>query len=188
MNKQSGMTMMAILALVLSSFPADRADAPKFPTILYGASYYHEYMPYERLEKDVELMEKAGITFARVGESTWGLLEPRDGEFDFAWLERVIDRLHKAGIKVMLGTPTYSIPAWLYKKHPEIQVKQINQPRYAYGLRQMTDLTHPTYRFYAERIIRRLVGHFRDHPAIIGYQLDNETHSSGTADTHVQEL
>jgi beta-galactosidase len=188
MNKQSGMTMMAILALVLSSFPADRADAPKFPTILYGASYYHEYMPYERLEKDVELMEKAGITFARVGESTWGLLEPRDGEFDFAWLERVIDRLHKAGIKVMLGTPTYSIPAWLYKKHPEIQVKQINQPRYAYGLRQMTDLTHPTYRFYAERIIRRLVGHFRDHPAIIGYQLDNETHSSGTADTHVQGL
>jgi beta-galactosidase len=164
------------------------ADPPEFPTILYGAAYYHEYMPYERLEKDVELMEKAGLAFARVGESTWGVLEPRDGEFDFAWLERVIDRLHKAGIRVMLGTPTYSIPAWLFKKHPEIQVKQINQPRYAYGLRQMTDLTHPTYRFYAERIIRRLVGHFKDHPAVIGYQLDNETHSSGTADTHVQEL
>jgi len=164
------------------------ADTSKFPTILYGASYYHEYMPYERLEKDVELMEKAGLTLARVGESTWGVMEPRDGEFDFAWLERVIDRLHKAGIKVILGTPTYSIPAWLFKKHPEIQVKQINQPRYTYGLRQMTDLTHPTYRFYAERIIRRLVGHFKDHPAIIGYQLDNETHSSGTADDHVQSL
>jgi len=176
------------LALSLSYAPSLRAETPKFSTVLYGAAYYHEYMPYERLEKDVALMEKAGITFARVGESTWGVLEPRDGEFDFAWLERVIDRLHKAGIKVMLGTPTYSIPAWLYKKHPEIQVKQINQPRYAYGLRQMTDLTHPTYRFYAERIIRRLVGHFKDHPAVIGYQLDNETHASGTADAHVQEL
>jgi beta-galactosidase len=180
--------MTTALLFSLSTVPSTFAETPKFQTVLYGASYYHEYMPYERLEKDVELMEKAGITFARVGESTWGVLEPRDGEFDFAWLERVIDRLHKAGIKVMLGTPTYSIPAWLFKKHPEIQVRQINQPRYTYGLRQMTDLTHPTYRFYAERIIRKLVGHFKDHPAIIGYQLDNETHASGTADVHVQEL
>jgi len=142
-------------------------------------------MPYDRLEKDVEMMEKAGLSFARVGESTWGVLEPRDGEFDFAWLERVMDRLHKAGIKVILGTPTYSIPAWLFQKHPEIQVKQINQPRYTYGLRQMTDISHPTYRFYAERIIRKLVVHFKDHPAVIGYQIDNETHPSGTADRHV---
>jgi beta-galactosidase len=178
----------AALAVLLSGAPGMRAQAPEFPTVLYGVSYYHEYMPTERLEKDVELMQKAGLTFARVGESTWGVLEPRDGEFDFAWLERVIDRLHQAGIKVMLGTPTYSIPPWLFKKHPEIQVKPLNQPRYTYGLRQMTDLTHPTYRFYAERIIRQLVGHFKDHPAVIGYQLDNETHSSGTADVHVQEL
>ena len=187
-SQRGSAVIFAILALFLSFAPFVHAQTPEFPTILYGASYYHEYMPYERLEKDVELMEKAGLTFARVGESTWGVLEPRDGEFDFAWLERVIDRLHKAGIKVMLGTPTYSIPAWLFKKHPEIQVKQLNQPRYTYGLRQMTDLTHPTYRFYAERIIRKLIGHFKDHPAIIGYQLDNETHSSGTADAHVQAL
>jgi len=163
-----------------------RAETPKFETILYGASYYWEYMPYERLEKDVELMEKAGINFIRVGESSWGLLEPSDGVFDFGWLRRVLDRVHEAGIKVILGTPTYSIPAWLYKKHPEIQVKPLNQPRYTYGLRQMSDMTHPVYRKYAERIIRRLVAEFRDHPAVIGYQLDNETHPSGTADAHVQ--
>ena len=165
---------------------AAASPIPRLGTILYGASYYWEYMPYERLEQDVRLMEKLGITFVRLGESTWGVMEPRDGEFDFAWLARVLDRLHQAGIKVILGTPTYSIPAWLYKKHPEIQVKQINQDRYAYGLRQMTDLTHPTYRRYAERIIRKLVGRFKDHPAVIGYQLDNETHASGTADAAVQ--
>jgi beta-galactosidase len=165
---------------------ASASAIPPFGTILYGASYYWEYMPYERLEQDVQLMEKLGITFVRLGESTWGVMEPRDGEFGFAWLARVLDRLDKAGIKVILGTPTYSIPAWLYKKHPEIQVKQINQDRYAYGLRQMTDLTHPTYRRYAERIIRKLVGRFKDHPAVIGYQLDNETHASGTADAPVQ--
>jgi beta-galactosidase len=131
------------------------AEAPKFETILYGASYYWEYMPYERLERDIGLMEKAGINLIRVGESTWGILEPSDGVFDFGWLRRVLDRVHKAGIKVILGTPTYSIPAWLYRKRPEIRVRQTNQPRYTYGLRQMTDLTHPVYRRYAERIIRR---------------------------------
>jgi beta-galactosidase len=179
------------LRTTLSSSQASAAPAagpPQFHTILYGASYYLEYMPYNRLEEDVRLMEKAGLNFVRLGESTWGVMEPRDGEFDFDWLGRVLDRLHKSGIRVILGTPTYSIPAWLFKKHPEIQVKQINAPRYTYGLRQMTDLTHPTYRAYAERIIRKLVSRFRNHPAVIGYQLDNETHSSGTADTHVQAM
>jgi beta-galactosidase len=175
-----------LLFLVTNARP--QAGPPKFGAILYGVSYYWEYMPYERLEKDVQLMEKAGINLVRLGESTWGVMEPHDGKFDFAWLDRVIDRLHKAGIKVILGTPTYSIPVWLFRKHPEIQVKQINQPRYTYGLRQMTDLTHPTYRRYAERIIRKLVSRFKDHPAVIGYQLDNETHPSGTADVRVQHL
>jgi beta-galactosidase len=175
-----------VLAALVSPVLWARPDAPRFDTVLYGASYYWEYMPYERLEKDFALMEKAGITFIRVGESTWGVLEPSDGRFDFDWLGRVLDRAHKAGIKVILGTPTYSIPAWLYKRHPEIQVKQAGEPRYTYGLRQMTDLTHPVYRKYAERIIRRLVGRFKDHPAVIGYQLDNETHPSGTADARVQ--
>ncbi len=178
--------MAVVLAALVATLLWGQSDKPWFETVLYGASYYWEYMPYERLEKDFELMEKAGISFIRVGESTWGVLEPSDGRFDFDWLGRVLDRAHKAGIKVILGTPTYSIPAWLYKMHPEIQVKQAGQSRYTYGLRQMTDLTHPIYRKYAERIIRRLVGRFRDHPAVIGYQLDNETHPSGTADTHVQ--
>jgi beta-galactosidase len=166
--------------------PVQCAEPPRFETVLYGASYYWEYMPVERLEQDFELMEKAGLTFIRVGESTWGVLEPSDGRFDFDWLARVLDRARGAGLKVILGTPTYSIPAWLYKKHPEIQVKQLDRPRYTYGLRQMTDLTHPVYRRYAERIIRKLVARFKDHPAVIGYQLDNETHHSGTADVHVQ--
>ena len=179
-------TGLSAAALIFLALPAISSEPPEFDTILYGASYYWEYMPRERLEKDFELMEKAGISFIRVGESSWGVLEPSDGRFDFDWLGRVLDRAHKAGIKVVLGTPTYSIPAWLYKKHPEVQVKQVDRPRYTYGLRQMTDLTHPVYRRYAERIIRRLVARFRDHPAVIGYQLDNETHPSGTADARVQ--
>src|SRR5207244_10236054 len=98
-----------------STFATDKIE-----TVLYVVSYYTEYMPYERLDKDVELMQKARITVVRVGESTWSSWEPRDGDFQFAWMQRVLDRLHAAGIKVILGTPTYSIPTWLYKEHPEI--------------------------------------------------------------------
>src|SRR5215469_5189457 len=90
----------------------------KMETVLYGAAYYPEYMPYERLDKDVELMKQAGISVVRLGESSWGLWEPEDGRFEYAWMDRVVEQMHKAGIKVIMGTPTYSIPAWMYKKHP----------------------------------------------------------------------
>ncbi|MDZ7345834.1 MAG: beta-galactosidase, partial [candidate division KSB1 bacterium] len=101
---------------------------------------------------------------------------PREGEFEFAWMDRVIDRLHQAGIKVLLGTPTYSIPPWLYRKHPEIHRRtRINDDPAPYGMRQQADLSHPTYRWYCERVIRQIVNHYRNHPAVIGYQIDNET-------------
>ncbi len=166
-------------------------------TVLYGAAYYPEYMPQERLERDVELMQKAGINVVRVGESTWSSWEPRDGEFRFEWMERVIDRMHRAGIKVILGTPTYSIPAWLYRAHPDILVthhgtapplRNPYSPTYPpsltpghYGPRQNMDLLNPNYRKYAERIIRQIAGHFKNHPAVIGYQIDNETFPNGVS-------
>ncbi len=94
-----------------------------FPTVLYGAAYYNEYMPGDqdaRLEKDVALMKAAGLNVVRMGESTWSLWEPEDGQFEYAWMDRIVDAMGKAGIKVILGTPTYSIPAWMAHQHPEI--------------------------------------------------------------------
>jgi beta-galactosidase len=163
------------------------AQAPKFDTVLYGASYYHEYMPYERLDKDIALMQEAGVTVVRLGESTWSSWEPRDGQFEFAWMDRIIDRLHKAGIKVILGTPTYSEPPWLYHKHPEILVTYSNGQPAKYGMRQNMDTTSPAFRHYAERVIRQVIGHYKNHPAVIGYQIDNETSSNGTAGPNVQK-
>ena len=93
---------------------ADSSAAPTLQTVLYGAAYYHEYMPYDRLDKDVALMKEAGLNVVRMGESTWSLWEPADGHFEYAWMDRVVDAMGKAGIKVIMGTPTYSIPTWLY--------------------------------------------------------------------------
>ncbi len=157
------------------------AQSPGFNTVLYGVAYYHEYMPYERLDKDVQLMQQAGISVVRLGESTWSLFEPQEGTFEFAWMDRIIDRMHKAGIKVILGTPTYSIPAWMALKHPEVFVERLNGTRSSYGIRQNFDITNPVYLFYSERIIRKLMEHYAGHPAIIGYQVDNETGTYGAA-------
>ena len=183
MPKLKILRYLSTAALLL---PGLGTAAPEIRTVLYGASYYHEYMPYERLEQDVDLMRKAGISVARVGESTWSSWEPREGRFEFAWMDRIIDRLHQAGIKVILGTPTYSIPPWLYRKHPEILVTYLGGRKAEYGIRQNMDISHPTYRMYCERVINQVVEHFRNHPAVIGYQIDNETSSYGTAGRNVQ--
>jgi beta-galactosidase len=145
--------------------------------MLYGAAYYHEYQPYERLAEDIRLMREAGLTVVRLGESTWSSWEPEDGRFEFAWMDRVIDAMHEAGIKVILGTPSYAIPAWLHRKFPEIMAQYERGSKAYYGARQNMNHAHPAYRFHVERVVRQLVSHYAPHPAIIGYQVDNETGS-----------
>jgi beta-galactosidase len=179
----TGLLLAGMLPLLGAS---SRVATPAIDTILYGASYYHEYMPEERLDKDIQLMKEAGITLIRLGESTWSSWEPRDGVFEFAWMDRVLDRLHGAGIKVVMGTPTYSIPPWLYKKHPEILATTLGEKKSYYGPRQNMDITHPAYLFHSERVIRQIMRRYKDHPGIIGYQIDNETGPYGTAGPSVQ--
>ena len=141
----------------------------------FGAAYYPEYQPYERLDRDIELMREAAFTFARVGESTWSSWEPVDGRFEFAAVDKVIDALAQAGIGVLLGTPTYAIPPWLHRKYPEIMAIRAGGEQVYYGGRQNVDHTHAAYRFHAERVIRAVVGRYADHPGVIGFQIDNET-------------
>jgi len=145
--------------------------------MLYGVSYYDEYQPYARLDQDIRLMREAGLSFVRIGDSIWSLCEPEDGHFEFAWLQRVLDALHAAELKVVLVTPTYAIPPWLHRLHPEIMAQYAHDQRAYYGGRQNMDFTHPTYRYYAERMIRQLLEAVARHPALIGFQVDNETGS-----------
>jgi beta-galactosidase len=98
-------------ALSFAVLPADAQTHEAFrpdhmDTVLYGVAYYPEYMPYDRVDRDVQLMQKAGITVVRIGESSWGLWEPEDGKFEYAWMDRVVEKLHAAGIRIILGTPT----------------------------------------------------------------------------------
>ena len=193
------LVLMAALSVSAAASGQDRVPQRdpdlSFPTVLYGAAYYNEYMPGDqnaRLDKDVALMKGAGINVVRMGESTWSLWEPSDGVFEYAWMDHIVDAMGKAGIKVILGTPTYSIPAWMAHEHPEILADRIPEGQFGgkavpsvYGLRQNMDTDSPAYRFYAERLIRHIVAHYKDNPTVIGWQLDNETSSYGAANPDV---
>jgi len=172
------------LLAIMQSVIAQQANINK---LLYGVAYYDEYMPYERLEKDVQMMKEAGINVVRIAESTWSTVEPQDGVFDFTHIDRTLNAMHKAGIKVILGTPTYAVPTWLIRKYPDV-LAITPQGQNQYGPRQNMDISNKNFRFHAERVIRKIMEHVKDHPAIIGYQLDNETKAYNTAGPEVQKL
>ena len=153
--------------------------------LLYGAAYYDEYMPYERLEKDVAMMKKAGINTVRIAESTWSTCEPQEGVFDFSHVIRVMDAMEEAEINVIIGTPTYAVPTWMVKAYPGVLAETV-KGRGIYGARQIMDITHPVYRYYAERVIRKLMEVSAHRKCVIGFQLDNETKYYGTAGKNVQ--
>jgi beta-galactosidase len=142
--------------------------------VLFGAAYYHEYQPYERLKTDLDLMAEAHFTVVRVGESVWSTWEPENGRFDLDWLQPVLDGAHQRGISVILGTPTYAVPPWLARQYPEIAGERGTGRRIGWGARQEADFTHPAFRFHAERVIRKIAARYADHPAVIGWQVDNE--------------
>jgi beta-galactosidase len=161
--------------------------------VLYGVAYYAEYQPYDRLERDLDLMAEAGLNVIRVGESVWSTWEPEDGRFSLDWLEPVLDGAHQRAIKVILGTPTYAMPPWLVRKYPEVRAERRTGESIPYGHRQDADYSHPAFRFYADRLVRKVVGRYVDHPAIIGYQVDNEPgmelfHNRGAFQAFVDRL
>lgn len=155
--------------------------------LYFGAAYYFEYLPYDRIEADMEMMERAGMNTIRIAESTWSTLEPSDGVFNFTHIDRMLSAAANHHISVIVGTPTYAIPAWLVKKYPDILAVTANGQE-LYGHRQNMDITHAAYRRYAGRVIQKLMEHIQDVPHIIGFQLDNETKSYGTAGPFVQAM
>jgi beta-galactosidase len=177
---------IALCFITLFFSTQSNAQIAKPQTPYFGVAYYDEYMPYERLDKDIAMMKEAGINCVRIAESTWATEEPQDNVYDFSHIDRVLNAMNKAGIKVIIGTPTYAVPAWLVKKYPDI-LATTPQGQRQYGARQNMDITNKNFLFHAERIIRKIMEHVKDHPAIIGYQVDNETKSYSTSGENVQK-
>lgn len=115
--------------------------------ILFGAAYYDEYLMMkgiDRIDEDMRMMKDAGLNVIRIAESTWSTCEPQPGVFDFSHVDRALDAAHRHGIDVIVGTPTYAVPSWLVKMHPDVLAVTPNGQG-KYGARQiMASSTPPT--------------------------------------------
>lgn len=139
-----------------------------------GVDYYPEQWDAEFLEQDLARMVSAGVNCIRIAEFAWHLMEPREGQFSFDYFTHVLDRAEHYGLKVMLGTPTATLPAWLAKKYPEVlSVDEFGVKRH-FGGRRQACLNSPVYREKSALITTQMAQAYAEHPALVAWQIDNE--------------
>jgi beta-galactosidase len=142
--------------------------------ISYGGDYNPEQWPEAAQVEDVALMQEAGVNFVSLGIFSWGLLEPRPGEFDFGWLDRAMDRLHAGGIRVDLATATASPPVWMSRLHPEALPVDRAGNRLWHGSRQTYCPSSPVYAELSLRLVETLANRYAEHPALAMWHVSNE--------------
>jgi beta-galactosidase len=147
---------------------------PRLDGLAYGGDYNPEQWPQEVWREDVALMREAGVTVVSVGIFAWGMLEPRPGEYDFGWLDRVIGLLHEAGIAVDLGIPTVAAPPWFLHRHPEARPVTRDGLPLGSGARQVHCPSSPAYAAAAANITRQLALRYGGHPAVVLWHVNNE--------------
>ncbi len=146
-----------------------------------GVCYYPEHWPEERWATDARLMREAGLSIVRIGEFAWAQMEPAEGVFDWGWLDRAVETLASEGLQIVLGTPTPTPPAWLVRACPEILPVDAQGRVRRFGSRRHVCANSPAYRQHTERIVAALAQRYGTHPAVIGWQIDNEFGCHDTA-------
>jgi beta-galactosidase len=157
-----------------ASSPGAQRFFPKADLMRIGVYYYPEHWPESQWGRDFAKMAELGFEFTHFGEFAWAFFEPRDGVFDFAWLDRAVDLAARNGLKVILCTPTPCPPAWLGEKHPEIYLVRGDGRRMEHGARANGSLSNDVFVRYTERIVAELGRRYGRDPRVWGWQLDNE--------------
>lgn len=146
----------------------------KVPHVLYGGDYNPEQWPEEVWKEDVRLMQEAGVNLVSLGIFSWAKLEPHPGEYDFEWLDRVVDLLYEGGVMVDLATATASPPPWLARLHPEsLPVTKDGVTLYP-GARQHYCPSSAAYRERAAELVQRIADRYGDHSALAMWHVNNE--------------
>jgi beta-galactosidase len=145
-----------------------------YPEFLYGVVYYPEQWPESIWEEDLQKISTIGMNVVRMGEGAWSFWEPEEGKYEFSLFDRALDLCRKFNLKAILGTPTYAPPAWLAERYPEVlRADFLGQPM-RHGSRRHYNYTSPVYLEKCRQIVTRLAEHYREHPVVIGWQIDNE--------------
>ena len=146
-----------------------------------GVCYYPEHWPRERWETDAALMQQLGLSIVRLAEFAWTKMEPASGQYEWGWLDESIEILAAAGHQIILCTPTATPPVWLTRSHPDILRRGTDGRFRDHGTRRHYCPNSPTYRQHSQRIIRAMANRYAKHPALIGWQTDNEIGGGSTA-------
>ena len=142
--------------------------------LLLGVNYYPEDWDESYVDSDIGKMLECGFNVVRIAEFAWKKIEPKEGEFSFEWLHTVVDKMHRAGIGVILGTPTATPPHWLFKKYPDMATLSSSGVRTSHGGRRHCCSSHPEYNRYSAIIVEKMAKEFGNDPGVIGWQIDNE--------------
>ncbi len=145
-----------------------------------GVDYYPEQWNEELMDKDLDTIVELGCNVIRIAEFSWHLMEKREGEYDFSFFDKVIEKAKKRNLKVIMGTPTATIPAWLAAKYPSILSEFEDGTKRTFGGRHVYCFNSPCMYDYSEKIIRKLVEHYKSEDGIVAWQLDNEIGHEGS--------
>jgi len=146
----------------------------KLPVLLHGGDYNPDQWPAEVWEEDMRLMKLSHCNAMSVGIFAWARLEPAEGQFDFDWLDRVMDLIAENGGVAVLATPSGARPAWLARQYPEVLRVRADRQRNLFGGRHNHCLTSPVYREKVRIINSKLAERYADHPALAVWHLSNE--------------
>lgn len=139
-----------------------------------GVCYYPEHWPEDVWAEDARRMVDMGLSWVRIGEFAWSRIEPKLGGYNFDWLDRAIETLGQAGLKIIMSTPTATPPRWLLDKHPDMLAwDKEGRPR-GFGSRRHYDFSHAGYRGECVRIATVLGERYGRHPSVKAWQIDNE--------------
>ncbi|SDO51453.1 beta-galactosidase [Nakamurella panacisegetis] len=142
--------------------------------LAFGADYNPEQWPESVWPQDIELMTEAGVNLVSVGIFSWALLEPKEGLYEFGWLDRIIDRLHAGGIAVDLANASATPPPWFSRQYPQSLLVDVNGVRRSYGGRQSFCPSSPEYRTAAAALTATIADRYADHPAVAMWHVHNE--------------
>ncbi|WP_430390487.1 beta-galactosidase [Dyella sp. 20L07] len=143
----------------------------------FGVFYYPEQWPRNQWQRDFNGMAKLGFDFTHMAEFSWTYLEPEEGHFDFTWLDQAIELADKAGLRVILGTPSAAPPSWMGQRYPEVYRVDDHGQRHEHGIRAEVSLSNPKYEAFVARLVTAMAQHYGHDRRVWGWQVDNEPSS-----------
>ena len=144
------------------------------PRFLYGGDYNPEQWPADTWPQDIQVFKQADINSATINVFSWALLEPREGQYDFSQLDRIVDELGTAGFDIVMATSTAAMPAWMFKKYPGVARVDYQGRRHVFGQRHNFCPTSPDYQRLASQLVTQLAKRYGDNPHIVAWHVNNE--------------